>query len=207
MKPHPLGQAFGHRQWAAPARQRGAGLLEWMLANSLGLMVTAVALSLFTHQARVALALHQRQLQLQDLGVLAQVLRSELRIAGHRLQPTAGSAYDQLVVEGQSNPTVSYLCDACAASDSTRPAGFRLQSGTLMHRWQSAGSFQALHDAPSSGLLSWSVSSTAEGCLLRVNVQLQPVGLGLAAPRLQVRPRNLGPLPCETLASPAAGAE
>ncbi|MFM8795357.1 MAG: PilW family protein [Betaproteobacteria bacterium] len=62
--------------------QRGVALLEWMVAHSLGLVVVAAATSLFLHQARVAMALHQRQLQLQDLGVVAQVLRAELRTPG-----------------------------------------------------------------------------------------------------------------------------
>lgn len=188
---------------AARGPQRGVALLEWMLAHSLGLVVVAAAMSLFLHQARVAMALHQRQLQLQDLGVVAQVLRAELRIAGHRLQPVLHPGYDQLQVDSGSNPAIHYLCDACEASDPTRPAGFRLQSGTLMQRAQSAGSFQAVHDTPTSGWRSWAVATgVAEGCVPHVTVALQPIRPGLGPTTVRVRPRNGGPLACETMASP-----
>ncbi|MFM8738530.1 MAG: hypothetical protein ACKOGB_13020, partial [Betaproteobacteria bacterium] len=82
---------------------------------------------------------------------MARSASSRQRIAGHRLQPALHPGYDQLQVDSGSNPAIGFLCDACAASDPTRPAGFRLQSGTLMQRAQSAGSFQAVHDTPTSG--------------------------------------------------------
>lgn len=151
----------------------------------------------------MALALHQRQLQLQDLGVIAQVLRAELRIAGHRLQPALHPAYDRLQVDSGLNPAIGFLCDACSASDPARPAGFRLQSGTLVQRAQSAGSFQAVHDTPLSGWRSWAVATgVAEGCLPQVTVTLQPLSPGLKPTTVHMRPRNGGPLACEALASP-----
>lgn len=204
MKPHRMGTAPRRQPTRGRAAERGMALLEWMVANSLGLLVTAAAMALFLHQARVVLFLHQRQLQLQDLGAVAQALRSELRMAGHRLRPGTHAAYDRLSLEGSPNPTLSYLCDACGASDPTRPAGFRLQSGTLVHRAQSAGSFQAVHEATTSAWRAWGVSVVqVEPCVPQVEVQLEPMAPGLPAVQLKVRPRNLGPLACEATASPA----
>ena len=72
--------------------QRGVALLEWMVAHSLGLVVVAAATSLFLHQARVAMALHQRQLQLQDLGVVAQVLPPSCASQGTACSPRSTRA-------------------------------------------------------------------------------------------------------------------
>jgi Tfp pilus assembly protein PilW len=181
-------------------------LLEWMVANSLGLLVTAAAMAVFLHQARVVLSLHQRQLQQQDLRAVAQTLRSELRMAGHRLRPGPHAAYDRLGLAGSPNPTLSYLCDACGASDPSRPAGFRLQSGTLAHRAQSAGSFQAVHEATTSAWRAWEVlPAQVEPCVQQVELRLLPAGPALAPVHLKVRPRNLGPLACEATARPATG--
>ncbi|NBT10603.1 MAG: hypothetical protein EBS47_00515 [Betaproteobacteria bacterium] len=186
----------------AVGRQRGVALLEWMVANSLGLMVVTAALGLFLHQARGALALHQRQLQLQDLGAVTQALRSELRMAGHRRRSGAQAPYDHLRVEHGATPGVAFLCDACGASDPNRPAGIRLQAGVLMHRGQSAGSYQALHDAPTSAWRRWQVAQgqTAD-CLSLLHIRLEPLGSETASMALTIRPRNLGPLACEHLAA------
>ncbi len=206
MKRHRMSTTRSRLTTGGQAPERGVALLEWMVANSLGVLVTAAAMAVFLHQARVVLFLHQRQLQLQDLGAVAQALRSELRMAGHRLSPGAHAAYDRLGLEGGPNPSLSYLCDACGASDPSRPAGFRLHSGTLLHRGQSAGSFQAVHEATNSAWRAWVVSATqVEPCVYQVEIRLFPMSPGLAPVHLKVRPRNLGPLACEARASPAAG--
>jgi Tfp pilus assembly protein PilW len=189
MTPPAVSPAQRRMRTAGRRVQRGTALLEWMLASSLGWLVTAAALFVFLHQARVVVALHQRHWQLQDLGVVSQALRSELRMAGHRWRPGAQAAYDQLGLQGSLNPALSYWCDACG----------------LMHRGQSAGSFQALHEVAPTAWRDWVVSrGQTEDCAHRVEITLRPLGTGLGPVVLNVRPRNLGALPCETLARPAA---
>lgn len=199
------------RRFSRLQGQRGLSLPEWMVAQALGLLISAAAVWLFLHQSQQVSEILLRQVRADEQQALLELLRRELRIAGHRHRTGPNPDYDELRLEGsRESPTLSYLCDECGASDRWRAAGFRLQSAVLSQRLPGTNAYQALHDAPISGLRSWQVSVSRDqgdrrsDCLARVTITLHPQ-TSTAPLSASVRPRNLGPLPCETSASEVHG--
>ena len=190
--------------------QGGAALLEWTLASALGIMVTAAAVWLLSHQGQLLHGLIARHAQEQDRHAVMQVLRSELRVAGQRDLAGPSAAHDQLLLDHGRTPSIQYLCDRCGSPDRTRTSGLRVQEGVIAHRSLGATAHQALNDPRVLAVRGWQVTQGQSGdCSPWIRLQLQAgpaftstlaaASDTAAAPAwaLSIRPRNLGLLSCE----------
>jgi hypothetical protein len=179
-------------------------LLEWMVAQVLGLFISAAAVSLLMHQMGLGFQAVQRQWQAQDLGALTELIRAELRMAGHRYTHGAEPAYDRLGHEALGRNAIEYRCDACGSSHRTLPAALRLSQQVLSHRRPGSPVFQPLNDPRLLALSTMSLTEGVRGdCTPWVTVRLIAASThrGLSASEsvwvVAVRPRNLGLQPCE----------
>ena len=181
-------------------------LLDWTLAGGLGLLLAAGALWLFSHQAQMLKAALARHAQEREMAAVLEVIRSELRSAGQRGQSGPSAAHDQLKLEEGKTPSMQYLCDRCGSPDRARAAGFRLQDGVMGQRSLGATAHQALNDPHAAAVRRWRVTQgQTEDCSPWIQLQLEvdpATAGGDVAWTNTVRPRNLGPLPCEASGLP-----
>lgn len=177
-------------------------MLEWMVASVLGILVSGAALLALMAQAHWAVTLVQQQWRADDHHAVNQMLRTELRMAGHRRDAGQRASHDRLDLDSTVNPSLQYRCDACGSAEPAPPASFRLQGGAMSHRGLGTSAHQSLHDPSLSPWSQWRLEQgqTAE-CTPWVRVTLRPArpANGPTSPdvTLLVRPRNLGLAPCE----------
>lgn len=178
-----------------------------MLATTMGMMLAAAALWLFAQQGQLMRSLFNQQAQAQDFFAMTQVLRSELRVAGQRHQPGASPPHDELLLDEGKAPLLQYLCDRCGSPDRTHASGFRLQEGIMGHRSLGATAHQALNDPRTAAVWGWRISQgQTPDCSPWITLRLEGDPI-FAAARFEwivtIKPRNLGPLNCESADSSA----
>lgn len=173
-----------------------------MVASILGVVISGASLLALLSHGYWAANLVRQQWQADDQYAVAQMLRAELRIAGHRHLAGPSAGHDHLKVDTSGSTVLQYRCDACGADAQALPASFRLQAGALTHRSFGSSAHQALHDPTLLAWSNWQIDQgLAEHCVPWIHVTLQTatLGGGLAAStvKLQARPRNLGLRACE----------
>ena len=115
------------------ANQRGAGLVELMIALVLGMMVVGSALGLYANTFGSNGSYLQVARLNNDLRAVMTIIAKDLRRAGYSSTAAAGTAnpFEAITITGGTQITFSYDYDSNGSVSANESFGYRLNNGAI----------------------------------------------------------------------------